>query len=289
MRLAALSRAPVGSVFRDCPVGPGRVRGPFQQPRAHLVGAFDEVVVVGPVALEADQPLAARPRLFHLVAQGRIRAGHRDDLASHDPLEPGIEYELEVPLQPRSHLFEAGHSVRVAVAAAYFPEYMPVGDHGSFDLRSSADRPLVVRLPGRSRADADYEQTTHMGAPTTDRSTEPERVTDRSVSWETTRERTADVARVTIESSLPVDLPHADYTETGTFEPEVAADNPSSSGATTRFEISIPRPEEEIEVLARNNLTRTLIQMTTRVEVDGETYFEQRWTARVRTGPGWPS
>lgn len=233
----------------------------------------------------ADFPLSVRIEdvspdgTSTLVTHGTLRAACRDGLASPESLDPGTEYELEVPLQPRSHLFETDHAVRVAVAAAFFPEHMPVGDHGSFVVRSSADRPSVVRLPGRSRADADYEDAVHMGAPTTDRNTEPEQVTDRSVSWETTRERTANVARATMESSLSVDLPHADYTETGTFETEVAADNPGSFGATNRFEISISRPEEEIEVLARNHLTRNLIQMTTRVRVDGETYFEQRWTA----------
>lgn len=213
-----------------------------------------------------------------LVTAGTLRASCRDGPESPAPLTPGAEYDLTVPLEPRSHLFEDGHRIRVAIAGAYFPEYMPVGDHGSFTVRSAPAAPTAVSLPGRHRDDADYDDAVHLGVPSPEHQVDPVRVSDRSVSWETARERTEGLATARMTFELSVDLPHADYAEEGSFETEIVENDPTRFVARNEYRITIDRLEEEIEVVAKNRLTRNLVQLTTRVEVDGETYFDRQWT-----------
>jgi uncharacterized protein len=58
-----------------------------------------------------------------LVSDGIIRARYRDSMAAPELMEPGILYTITFDIGNISHLFEAGHSIRVDISSSNFPKY----------------------------------------------------------------------------------------------------------------------------------------------------------------------
>lgn len=213
-----------------------------------------------------------------LVTEGTVRGALREGLDAPAELQPGEEHEIAVALKPKSHLYEAGHRVRVAVAAAYFPETAPLNEHGSFTLRSSPAAPSVVRFPGGTHAGGAFADEIEMAAPDTSVPLETGNVVDSSVEWETTRERTTDTARVRQESETELDLPHVDVVRSNTVTASVQADDPSTFSTHNTHRITLEYPSESVEVVASNRFTHDFAQVTSRVTIDDERVFEETWT-----------
>ncbi|MCZ8132730.1 MAG: CocE/NonD family hydrolase [Steroidobacteraceae bacterium] len=60
-----------------------------------------------------------------LITGGALNGAHRESSVAPTPLEPGRRYELTLPLQFTSWIFQPGHRLRVSVANALFPAYWP--------------------------------------------------------------------------------------------------------------------------------------------------------------------
>ncbi|WP_135536102.1 CocE/NonD family hydrolase [Halostella pelagica] len=213
------------------------------------------------------------------ITVGALRASRRNGLDEDDPLEPGTEYEIEVPLNPKSYVFEDGHRLRVAISASYFPFAKPTGEHGSFVIRSAPDDPSNVRLPVQYYGEEKRDQNRiEMGDPDDSLPNAPSALTRSDVTWETTRERTGDTGSVTKEFENTLDLPHVRLNETGTYEASVESDDPSSWSATNQFEMTMEYDDEVIEVHASNSLSDTIIELQTTITRDGTRIFDETWT-----------
>jgi putative CocE/NonD family hydrolase len=57
------------------------------------------------------------------ITQGALRSRYRDGLDRCVPLEPFCEATLDVPAWECSHLFRAGHRLRLHVTGSSFPYY----------------------------------------------------------------------------------------------------------------------------------------------------------------------
>lgn len=212
-----------------------------------------------------------------LVTHGTMRAQCRTGVRSPTPLEPGEEYDLDVELEPKSHVFEAGHRVRVAVAGGFFPEVMPAGDAETLTVRSSPAEPSRVDLPGGFRPDLGFDDAIEMAGPDETIPAESQFVTHSDASWETARERTTDRVRATSESRFEADLPHVDLSRASRFEASIEADDPDSLVARNELELALGYPDEAVTVTARSRFGRDYAALTTTVEVDDRTVFEERW------------
>jgi len=60
-----------------------------------------------------------------LVADGIIRASHRNSLEKREPLESGEIYEFEIDLWDTAILFSKGHKIRVAISSSNSPRFEP--------------------------------------------------------------------------------------------------------------------------------------------------------------------
>jgi hypothetical protein len=60
-----------------------------------------------------------------LVADGIIRASHRNTLEKREPLESGKVYELEIDLWDTAMIFSKGHKIRVAISSSNSPRFEP--------------------------------------------------------------------------------------------------------------------------------------------------------------------
>jgi putative CocE/NonD family hydrolase len=95
-----------------------------------------EVEVTGPVVLKLFAASSApdtdftaklvdvRPDGYaHNVVEGIVRARFRDSLEAPAPIDPGRVYEYHIDLWSTSHVFKAGHRLRLEVSSSNFPRY----------------------------------------------------------------------------------------------------------------------------------------------------------------------
>lgn len=217
-----------------------------------------------------------------LVTHGTVRLSYLDDLAAPEPLVPGEEYEVEVPLLPKSHVFEPGHRIRLSIGAAFFPEYMPTGEHGSFEIRSAPGERSMLELPGTT-LDGEPSAPIEFDAP--DEAIPPASQTYSSdASWETARERTADRAIVRKSNSRTAELPASTLEIDANSTAVVDADDPTSIEATsemtmvTEFDGDDRNEKEVVRIDASSRIRHGAATVSTQVFVDDETVFDEEWT-----------
>lgn len=191
------------------------------------------------------------------------------------------EIEVKIPLKPKSHCFEAGHCVRIAVSNAFFPEFMPTGTSGTTTVLSSPEHASVVELPGEFKEHTGFEDEVPQPSPAESLPAAPERVVTSSSTWERSREATEDTARVRTDSSLRLEMPHVDMTRETEYEVSVAADDPSSVVAEGEFRWTLEYPTEVVTVVATNQFDRDFAEATTKVVRGGTTVFEETWSRPV--------
>ena len=93
------------------------------------------------------------------IAEGILRARHRDGLERQVLMDPGEAYELEVDMIGTANLFRAGHRIRVHVTSSHFPQFarnlnngQPYGTSASIVVAEqtvyhSPERPSHILLP----------------------------------------------------------------------------------------------------------------------------------------------
>jgi uncharacterized protein len=65
-----------------------------------------------------------RPDLYaQNIADGIIRARYRESLRYPTPIKPGEVYEYTIDLWATSHVFKAGHRIRLEVSSSNFPHF----------------------------------------------------------------------------------------------------------------------------------------------------------------------
>ena len=154
---------------------------------------------------------------------------------------------------------------------------MPVGDHGSFEVRSTPTDPSTIRFPGGYCDPDSIQNTVSMDDPDDVVPATPQAITDESVSWTTTRTPARDTASATMEGRLDLELPHVNITRTDSFMSSITADNPQSfrSENTQRFELEYP--DDLVTIEASNQFSREFVQLRTVVMWNGKELFDETW------------
>ncbi len=213
-----------------------------------------------------------------LVSGGHLRASHRDGHDDPTPLEPGTVTPIEVSLKPKSHVFEAGHRIRVAVSGAYFPRALPLREQGDFDVVSTPAAPTELTVPGRVHdVEVGFDDETEVSGPDASVPLAPQRKTGLTSRWGVDRNHTADSATLTTETEGVVDLPHGDYRSESAVEARVAADDPSTAYLRSDNVAELEYDTETVRAETTARVARDSSTVTTAVTVDGETVFEKTW------------
>ena len=82
-----------------------------------------------------------------LVAKGMLNGTRRHSLTDPEPLEPGVVEELTIDVDATAWRFLPGHRVRVAIAAADWPNVWPTPEIGTLTVHHGPARPTRVILP----------------------------------------------------------------------------------------------------------------------------------------------
>lgn len=79
-----------------------------------------------------------------LVSRGVLNLLKRSGMERHEPLEPGVDVEVTVPLVAAGHRFMSGHRIRVAISNHYWPWVWPHAVDDTLDVDLSG---CSLRLP----------------------------------------------------------------------------------------------------------------------------------------------
>lgn len=79
-----------------------------------------------------------------LVSRGVLNLTHRSSSTNPEPLEPGVPADVSIELDATSWVFEAGHRVRLSLAAADWPNVWPPPSPGTLRVDRGA---LELSLP----------------------------------------------------------------------------------------------------------------------------------------------
>ncbi|MEF8814203.1 MAG: CocE/NonD family hydrolase [Halovenus sp.] len=215
----------------------------------------------------------------HGVANGYLRTSHRDGHDDPTPLEPGTVTAVDVPLKPKSHVFEPGHRIRVGVSAAFFPRALPPRESGPFDVVSTPAAPSSVTFPGRVHAaDVAFDDERSMRGPDTSVPLTSEFSCPRRSRWHVDRDHTADAATLTTDTASTVDLPHgADLRRETTVEARADADDPEAASLRTEAVAELVYEGETVRSESVARTSRDVATITTTVTVDGDPVFDRTW------------
>jgi len=216
-----------------------------------------------------------------LVSHRHLRASHRDGHETpHDPT-PGEPFDIRLDLKPKSHVFEEGHRIRLAISGANFPVALPTRKQGSFTLYSEPSAPSRLTLPGKvHEGGIHFDETLDMGTPETSiLPIDSWYVTGERSIWETSRDHINNTASVHTYSGKTVDLPHAESMSFNQdIEATVEADNPSSMFVYSETEMTIDYGTETARAWVTCRTARDSTQISTTVTLDDQTVFDESWT-----------
>jgi uncharacterized protein len=160
------------------------------RPRAvlHLTST---AAVIGVAASLSD---VAPDGASSLVAKGMLNVTRRGSLSDPRPLAAGEEIELEIDIDTTGWRFLAGHRIRLAIAAADWPNVWPTPESGTLDLLFGPGRPSRLILPVVPDAGS-ADPPAYLPSPIAAR---PAAATTPTPTWEVTRDALTGRSRVSI-------------------------------------------------------------------------------------------
>lgn len=235
-----------------------------------------EVAPDGPAQLVAVRVVDVAPDgTGRLVTHGVRRAELDGEIdppgepgATAEPLTPGEPNSVNVPLRPTSHVFEPGHTLRIAVSGAFFPYVSPPADSAGFALRTAGS---ACRLPGRF----------HDGSPTFDDGyafDSPQDVYDEPVSpeWQTTVSHTDETVTVSLSQSYSNQLPTATFEYESETTASVERGTLGTETVDRRTTTTLAFPTETIESRVTSSVSRSFATMQYAADRDGEAFYRER-------------
>jgi putative CocE/NonD family hydrolase len=211
-----------------------------------------------------------------MVTRGAVRGVYRDGLTDSNPMTPDEEHTLSIPFEPKSHVFEVGHRIRVAIGSACFPDLLSSSDSGTFTVRSNPDDPTIIEFPGDRLEQVTFNDTLPMAPPDDSIPPSPERAAG-TITRETAREHVSGEATAMKTNERTVDLPHGTLTEESVYEASITEDDPSMASARNELHLTVENTLGMFEVQASNYLSHSLCRVNTTVYHDGDLVYEGSW------------
>lgn len=215
-----------------------------------------------------------------LVSHGRLRLSHRESHRNPTPLDPGEEYEVTLSLKPKSHVFEEGHRLRLAVSASLFPLTLPTSrEAGQYTLLSTPDNSSTVQFPGSVHDTVAFDEI-EMGDPD-DRMvpTASPYATSKEGGWETSRNQLTDQATVETVMAHAMELPHG---PTMSFDQQIEAtvepDDPQSYVVRSETEAVVDYGTQRGRSEVTCRVTPDSVQLSVQSFFDDHRVLDQTWT-----------
>lgn len=210
-----------------------------------------------------------------VVARGAQRLGEGPDMVR---IEPDTTTAVPIEFGPASHVFEPGHRLRLAIAAADFPRSLPVGLGGEFTVTSRPESRTVVTVPGRYRSTTEFDDTVEMDPPDDSLAVVAPSIADQHAAGRTCRSHHDGSVTVTRELSTELAFPHVNRVEASEYEMSVEPDDPGSAVGRSTFESRLHHDTDPVHVTTETRITPDERRLHLRVTVAGEERLDRTWS-----------
>jgi hypothetical protein len=236
------------------------------RPVAHLVVRLGDVAPDGPI---------------EQVSEGILNLTHRESHEHPTPLEPGVVYEVRVPLRVAGYRFPAGHRIQLSVASAHWPVIWPSPGAGELAIHHGPAAPSRLDLPLVPVHAELAEPPRFRHEPPALRSIGIE--TSEPSLWETVEDSEAGTFTIRTHEGETSTLP--DGTSTlyvgETLAMTASEREPGSGRFENACEYRLERDGRRIVVVADGTTLASAssydMQVGIRVELDGVPFFEREW------------
>lgn len=209
-----------------------------------------------------------------LVTRGGQRLGEGPEAV---PIEPDEQGPVHVDLRPKSHVFEAGHRLRLAISAADMPRHFPIGPDGEFTVVSEPEAPTTVSFPGELEPPVPHPDEITVPEPDDRLPFGPPGVEDQEVTGATTRGHHDGSLSFRREVHADTTYEAVDRTVSVSRDVSVTADDPESVAGELRYTSELHYPTEPVKVTAETKMTREALELSLTVTVDGDPKFDATW------------
>lgn len=210
-----------------------------------------------------------------LVTRGAQRLGDGPEMI---PIDPDAETTVPLTFGPASHLFESGHRLRVALAAADFPRSFPVDSDGEFIVSSRPTARTVLTVPGQYRSPAEFADTVPMDPPDDALPVAAPSIVDQHAEGETCRSHYSGSVTINREVSTELEFPHVNRVEAIEYELSVTADDPQAAVGRSTYTSHLQHENDPVRVESETRITHAERSLTLRVFVDDVETLDRTWS-----------
>jgi uncharacterized protein len=218
-----------------------------------------------------------------LVSKGVLNATHRASHEAPSPIVPGQIYELTIPIDATSWIFEPGHRIRLTIANADFPNTWPSPKLATTQVFYGPDR--------RSRLTLPVVGSDQRGLPAPELEVPPPSDPSPSLplaprQWRITRDPVTGSAELTIgsESKTRLDEWHV-LESSSTATATVSERDPAHASMSGQQMVRYRWPVGVIELRSRatiaSNTTTFHVTINADISIDGAPHFSQRWLKSI--------
>ena len=248
------------------------------QPTAHLRVTTDCPVGMVAVRLSDVAPDGQATRITY----GLLNLTHRDSHAEPDKLEPGVAYDVDVPLNALGQVLPTGHRLRLSLSTSYWPLAWPPPELATVVLSPAHSRlslPVCVPAP-------DGESLPALDPPEAAPPLRTTRLEGEHHVWRVVRDlATHDATLEVVKDKGVVRIEDTDTEVTNRTEEwfRVSRNDPLSARGETRTLRRLVRDDWGIEVATRTVLTCTPEAFTLHGQLDAYELDEHRGDPRVHS------
>jgi putative CocE/NonD family hydrolase len=289
---------------RDEDAGPTYTSAPLTEPLA-VLGVPEVVVhhdVDAPVAtLSVRLGDVAPDGSVALVSAGLLNLTHRRSHASPEPMRPGVVEEVRIPLRTAGYRWAPGHRIRVALASSLWPVAWPSPFPASLAVHRGPATPSALELPVIPGADGpgDAPVPAYRTEPPELQWPDPEPLdgagpaVDDPPVWRIEEDVIAGTTTVVVHGGGEAIVPDGRRLYAAETLRMTAADaDPAHASLDADVVYRWQEREEdrvgaltaiEIRAVSRQTSTATDFDLSVdlQVDVDGERFFERRWSERI--------
>jgi hypothetical protein len=215
-----------------------------------------------------------------LITKGILNLTHRESHENPTPVEPGRWYDIDVPLEATSWLFEPGHAVRIAMTGADYPLLWPSPHRYATSVHVGDGAPTALRLP------VVPVQEPALPAPALQ---PPKPFVELAglqldpPSWRVTRDHSRATVEVAIHTNNAVRLADGTlYHSASDATTSVHEEDPARASIVGVCTLSLEGPGRATVSRARGEIRSdaSTFHVTAQLDVtiDGTSYFSKRWS-----------
>jgi putative CocE/NonD family hydrolase len=220
------------------------------------------------------------------VAIGALNLTHRESHEQPAPLEPGVSYEVRLPMRASGYRFAAGHRIRVSLASQYWPVLWPSPYPCRLTIHHGMSDGARVVLPVIPPAGGDGDES-----PPTFKTTPPEvdvvgGGSDEPATWEIVEDVLDGSVTVRLREAGTTDLPDGRSLFSSEELTMTARDaDPARAGLDTSVGYRWHEREFETGIVVEGSIASDAdafsIDLDLAVDVDGHIFFERSWRERI--------